>query len=60
MKAVTALAETIELVERHTRQLAKRQMTWFRSLSECRFVAVAERLDEAKLAERIVSLAKLC
>ena len=38
------LAETIELVEQHTRQLAKRQGTWFRSLSECRFVrAVAGR-----------------
>ena len=33
------LAETIELVQQHTRQLAKRQATWFRSLSECRFVA---------------------
>lgn len=33
------LPETVELVKQHTRQLAKRQGTWFRSLSECRFVA---------------------
>ena len=32
------LAATVELVKTHTRQLAKRQATWFRSLSECRFV----------------------
>ena len=32
------LAETVELVKLHTRQLAKRQDTWFRSLCECRFV----------------------
>ena len=48
-------AETIELVERHTRQLAKRQETWFRSLSECRFVPVAEEPDAAELAEKIVT-----
>jgi tRNA dimethylallyltransferase len=30
---------TIELVKLRTRQFAKRQMTWFRGLSECRFVA---------------------
>jgi len=36
----TDLAETIDLVQTHTRQFAKRQCTWFRSLSECRFVAM--------------------
>ena len=34
-----AWPETIELVKLHTRQLAKRQGTWFRSLSECRLLA---------------------
>ena len=34
------LPETIELVKLHTRQLAKRQGTWFRSLSECRLLAL--------------------
>ena len=37
--------ETIELVQQHTRQLAKRQGTWFRSLSECRFVPISGPLD---------------
>ena len=49
-----SLAETVELVQRHTRQLAKRQGTWFRSLSECRFVAVSGQLDAAETAQRIV------
>ncbi len=49
------LAETIELVRRHTRQLAKRQCTWFRSLSECRFVTVAGQLDAVKTARQITS-----
>jgi len=49
------LAETIELVKRHTRQLAKRQCTWFRSLSECRFVPVAGRIDAAELSRKIAA-----
>ncbi len=49
-------AETVALVDRHTRQLAKRQCTWFRSLGECRFVAVAGRLDAEAVASRIASL----
>ena len=43
------LPETIELVKRHTRQLAKRQKTWFRSLSECRFVAVTGKSSRVRL-----------
>ena len=49
------LADTIELVKLHTRQLAKRQRTWFRSLSECRFMPVCEPLDAAKVAEQIAA-----
>jgi tRNA A37 N6-isopentenylltransferase MiaA len=49
------LAETVELVRRHTRQLAKRQGTWFRSLSECRFVVASGQLKAAETAERIAS-----
>ena len=49
------LAETVELVRRHTRQLAKRQCTWFRSLSECRFIAVSGQLDVARTAELIAA-----
>lgn len=36
------LDATVLLVKTHTRQFAKRQSTWFRSLSECRRVAGAE------------------
>ncbi len=48
------LAETVELVQLHTRQLAKRQNTWFRSLSECRFVSVSGQIDPAAVVEQIV------
>jgi tRNA dimethylallyltransferase len=48
-----SLDETIELVKVHTRQLAKRQSTWFRSLSECRFVPVTGEVDAGEIVERI-------
>lgn len=38
-----------------TRRFAKRQGTWFRSLSECRFVDIAGEPDGAAIAERIVA-----
>jgi tRNA dimethylallyltransferase len=47
------LAETIDLVQQHTRQLAKRQCTWFRSLSECRFVSVSTPFDPSEVAGRV-------
>ncbi len=47
------LAETVALVQQHTRQLAKRQGTWFRSLSECRFIPISDPLDAVEVAERI-------
>jgi tRNA dimethylallyltransferase len=47
------LAQTVQLVKTRTRQLAKRQGTWFRSLSECRFVAVSDPFDAADLAGHI-------
>ncbi|MEN6558648.1 MAG: tRNA (adenosine(37)-N6)-dimethylallyltransferase MiaA [Thermoguttaceae bacterium] len=49
------LTETIALVEQHTRQLAKRQETWFRSLSECRATPLAEPFDAAEIARRIAT-----
>jgi tRNA dimethylallyltransferase len=48
------LVETIELVQIHTRQLAKRQSTWFRSISECRFVPVNDQL-EPKAISRLIT-----
>ena len=49
------LNETVARVQRHTRQLAKRQFTWFRSLGECRFVPVSNPLMPAEVAERIAA-----
>jgi tRNA A37 N6-isopentenylltransferase MiaA len=48
-----SLEETVELVKTHTRQLAKRQSTWFRSLSECRFVPMSGEVDSREIAEII-------
>lgn len=49
------LEETIAAVKLHTRQLAKRQETWLRSLSEVRFVDVGDDSADA-LAERILGM----
>jgi tRNA dimethylallyltransferase len=49
------LTDTIALLQRHTRQLAKRQATWFRSLSECRFVTISGRFHVEAVADQIVS-----
>jgi tRNA dimethylallyltransferase len=50
------LAETIALVKTRTRQFAKRQLTWFRSLSECRWIAMAEPIDPAAMAWQIAEI----
>ena len=47
------LAETVELVQLHTRQLAKRQYTWFRSLGECHFVPITGQADPAEVIWQI-------
>lgn len=47
------LATTIDLVKLHTRQFAKRQLTWFRSLAECRWLQIADVFDPAAVAEKI-------
>ncbi len=49
------LAETIELVKTRTRQFAKRQLTWFRSLSECRTVPMSEGRSAADVASEIAA-----
>lgn len=53
LRGERSLPETIELVKTRSRQFAKRQRTWFRSLSECRDVPVDKRDDAVALAERI-------
>jgi len=46
--------EMIERIKARSRRFAKRQGTWFRSLSECRFVDVMGDVDAEAVAERIV------
>lgn len=46
----------IDKIKTRTRRFAKRQRTWFRGLSECRFVELAGEVDGAEVAERIVAL----
>jgi tRNA dimethylallyltransferase len=47
--------EMIARITYRTRRFAKRQGTWFRSLSECRFVDLEGEIDPEKLAGQIAS-----
>ena len=48
------LEETIEQVKIRTRRFARRQETWFRSLSECRPVPMNPAFTSGEIAQRIV------
>lgn len=50
------LDATIALVKLRTRQFAKRQLTWFRSLAECQTVPLAAPLDVADTVRTIVAI----
>lgn len=50
------LATTVGLVKTHTRQFAKRQLTWFRGLSECRWVPLHGDLDAPATARQIIAI----
>jgi tRNA dimethylallyltransferase len=50
------LIETIDLVKLRTRQFAKRQRTWFRGLSECRFVLRAADDEVLQIVDEIARL----
>lgn len=45
-------ASMLERIKTRTRQFAKRQGVWFRSLSECRFVDIEGEVDANQLAEQ--------
>ncbi len=53
--------EAVDLIKQNTRQFAKRQETWFRSLCECRFTSaehpefegVAEEVTEEEIAQEV-------
>ncbi len=49
----SSLQEAVALVKMHTRQFAKRQRTWFRSLTECQAVPAVRSLDPAKMAREL-------
>lgn len=51
--AESSMNELMENVAAHTRQLARRQETWFRSFSEIRPLAVQEPLDTETIAGRV-------
>jgi tRNA dimethylallyltransferase len=50
------LPDCIERVKARTRQFARRQETWFRSLTECRPVPLTDDLVPAAVAEQIARL----
>jgi tRNA dimethylallyltransferase len=50
--------EMISRMKARTRRFAKRQGTWFRSLSECRFVDLAGEIDPAEVAAEIARQAQ--
>ena len=51
------LPAVIEQVQARTRQFARRQETWFRSLAECEFVPLEQEPDAGEFARRIIALA---
>ena len=53
----SSLSETIERVTFRTRQFARRQETWFRSLSECRRVEQSADRETVEAVDRIIALA---
>lgn len=53
----SGLADCIEKVKARTRQFARRQETWFRSLSECTLVPMQAEPDPAAVAATILDLA---
>ncbi|WP_166829472.1 tRNA (adenosine(37)-N6)-dimethylallyltransferase MiaA [Thalassoroseus pseudoceratinae] len=54
-----SLDETIDLIQRRTRQFAKRQHTWFRNLEECIAVPINGQDTAEELANRIASLSSV-
>lgn len=52
-----SVTEAITTVQTRTRQFAKRQVTWFRNLVECRPVSLAEPETPATTVERVFTLA---
>ena len=55
LAGVRDLAATIELVQVQTHRFARKQMTWFRGLSECRWLSLGEPGAAEQVIERILA-----
>jgi tRNA dimethylallyltransferase len=49
------LEQTVQQVQQRTRQFARRQQTWFRSLPECRPIRMDDGFDPAEVAARVLA-----
>ncbi len=58
LRGETSLQETHRRVKVRTHQFARRQETWFRSLSECRRIEQDSSTSAAETAERLVALGR--
>ena len=48
--------ETVEQVKRRTRQFARRQETWFRSLEDCQQVQQSDDVEPAVMARQLMEM----
>jgi tRNA dimethylallyltransferase len=53
LRGERSLADTIELVKSRTRQLAKRQLTWFRRQMPMEWIALEPSQHEGEIADRL-------
>ncbi|MCL2348870.1 MAG: tRNA (adenosine(37)-N6)-dimethylallyltransferase MiaA [Planctomycetaceae bacterium] len=51
-----SLYATVELIKQNTRQFAKRQGTWFRSLEECQFFPMNPTVPKSQIVENLVKM----
>jgi tRNA dimethylallyltransferase len=58
LRGVMTLDDTIRATQTRTRQFAKRQLTWFRSLAECRWIPRDDDHPLDQLAEQILRLGR--
>jgi len=52
----TSLHGAVDLIKQNTRQLGKRQCTWFRSLPECTFYSMQPKPNKQLVAEQIAKM----
>lgn len=52
-------ATMLELIQRHSRQYAKRQLTWFRKMANCEWINLEESETPQQIAARILEQSRL-